>query len=275
MINGVRQFKLINGNGTEYDMTRPEALFHAPDGLGWGTEATVNRLGLTYVAIEEREVRQSPSGEMVFRGYEEYNRFLAFCQVGDLVLAYKPLNTWYYVRCLININKSEIKVDTLHLVCPVSFSLTSYWYERVVTQTSDGQESDVAKRYAYTYSYTYGSGSSNVFDIRCDLPSYFTLTIMGEATNPMWRLLVDGEVVKSGKVNTTIASNQKLVVNTNPKEMEIARYTKTNTRIGSVYGSSDFTTQRIFSLPQGQSQLQVTSEDATQPRVLLEVLKHV
>ena len=275
MINGVRQFKLINGNGAEYDMTRPEALFHAPDGLGWGTEATVNRLGLTYVAIDEREVRQSPSGEMVFRGYEEYNRFLAFCQVGGLVLAYKPLNTWYYVRCLISINKSEIKVDTLHLVCPVSFSLTSYWYEKVVTQTSDGQESDVAKRYAYTYSYNYGSGSSNVFDIHCDLPSYFTLTIMGEATNPVYRVLQNEVIVRSGKINVTVGSTQKLVINTNPKEAEIRLYTKTNTRIRNVYGSSDFTTERMFSLPQGQSQMQVLSEDATQPRVLLEVLKHV
>jgi len=54
MINGVRQFKLINALGAEYDMTRPDALLHAPDGLGWGTEATVNRLGMTYIGINEK-----------------------------------------------------------------------------------------------------------------------------------------------------------------------------------------------------------------------------
>ena len=80
MIAGVRQFKLINALGAEYDMTRPDALLHAPDGLGWGTEATVNRLGMTYIGINEKEIHQSPSGEMVFRTYEEYGRFLSFCQ---------------------------------------------------------------------------------------------------------------------------------------------------------------------------------------------------
>lgn len=275
MIPNVRQFKLINGNGAEYDMTRPEALFHAPDGLGWGTERTINRLGQTYIAIDEREIHQTPTGEMVFRTYEEYANFLSFCQVGDLVLAYRPRNTWYYVRCLISINKSEIKVDTLHLVCPVTFTLTSYWYEKVVTQTADPEESEYSKTYAYTYSYTYGKGVVNVFDIDCDLPSYFKLTIFGEATNPAWRVTVNGEIVKTGKVNTTVASNQKLVVNTNPKEMEIRKYTLINTRIGSVYGSSDFTTQRIFALPKGHCQLQILSDDETLPKVLLEVLKHV
>ena len=67
MIAGVRQFKLINALGREYDCTRPDALLHAPDGLGWGTEATVNRLGMTYIGINEKEIHQSPSGEMVFR----------------------------------------------------------------------------------------------------------------------------------------------------------------------------------------------------------------
>ena len=275
MIYGVRQFKLINGNGQEYDMTRPDALFHDPDGLGWGTEADIARLGQTYIAIDEREVRQSPSGEMVFRTYEEYGQFLSFVQVGDLVLAYKPRDTWYYVRCLININKSEIKVDTLHLICPVTFTLTSYWYERVVTQTADPEESEDSKTYSYTYSYTYGAGIINVFEIDCDLPSYFKLTIFGEATNPLWRVIENGEITHQGKVNTSVTSSQKLVINTNPKEMEIAKYTLMNVRISSAYGSSDFTTERIFALPKGHCQLQILSDDETPPKVMLEVLKHV
>lgn len=275
MIPNVRQFKLINGNGAEYDMTRPEALLHAPDGLGWGTERTINRLGQTYIAIDEREIHQTPTGEMVFRTYEEYANFLSFCQVGDLVLAYKPRSTWYYVRCLISINKSEIKVDTLHLVCPVTFTLTSYWYEKVVAQTSTPGESENEKQYAYTYSYQYGMGELNSFDINCDLPSYFKLTIFGEATNPIWRVVQNGNIIKSGKLIATIGSSQKAVINTDPKNTEIGLYTLSNTRISNLYGYSDFATERIFALPQGSCQLQVLSEDDTPPRVMLEVLKHV
>lgn len=275
MINGVRQFKLLNALGQEYDMTRPDALLHDPDGLGWGTERTVERLGMTYIGIDEREIRQTPTGEMIFRSYEEYGRFLSFCQQGGLVLCYKPINTWYYCECLISVNKSEIEWENDHLICPVEFSLLSYWYERVVAQTGQQGESESEKQYAYTYSYQYGAGTSNVFNINCDLPSYFRLQIMGEATNPSWRLVVNGEIVKTGKVNATFTANQKLVINTNPKEVCIDRYNKNGTLISSVYGLSDFSTDRLFALPQGQSQLQVMTDDATPPTVILEVLKHV
>ena len=635
MIAGVRQFKLINALGREYDMTRPDALLYAPDGLGWGTERTVNRLGMTYIAINEKEIHQSPSGEMVFRTYEEYGRFLSFCQQGGLVLCYKPLDTWYYCEALISIQKSEIQWENNHLICPVQFTLLSYWYEKVVAQTAEPPEPvepsyrtvtgdpavfnarysypirdlsvaiqgsqelngydkpwvggagkniapplsewemgyysssgiktatqsaprgeklldsfikvspnttytftaefpenfsgekwwsvcqytsndastllnrparlnedsftfttgsevnyirpsfracDVAtnvqieqgstateyepyenicpitsytsvtitqtgsqtntyeveltgagnvykgtldvtsgelvvthismpipsnvgwvkssafpggfyyqtgtnnympfkkdtplsacthreianalteyevgtvyvdgsvnirlmpptatvqdwkdyidaqetrgtpitiagelaapltytltptqlnnligqntiqadagevtvtyrtdarteyKVYPYQYSYTYGDTAQNVFDISCDLPSYFKLTIFGEATNPTYRVVVNGSVVKSGKINATIGSSQKLVINTDPKNTEIALYTLSNTRINNLYGYSDFATERIFALPQGECQVQVLTEDEQPPKVMIEVLKHV
>ena len=275
MIPNVRQFKLINKNGTEYDMTRPEALLHAPSGLGWGTEANITRLGMTYVAIDEREKHQTPSGEMIFRDYGEYATFLSFLQVGGLTLCYKPQNTWYYCRCITAIDKSEIQVQNNHLICPITFTLTSYWYKQTIVQTGIPDPSGDSKTYDYTYSYTYGSGVANSFDLDIAMPSYFKLTILGEATNPQWRVRVNGEIVHSGKVTVTVSSSQKLVVNTNPKEMEIATYTLADERVASVYGSSDFTTERIFALPQGQSQFQVITDDVDQPTVLLEVYEHV
>lgn len=275
MITGVRQFKLINAFGAEYDITRPEALFHAPSGLGWGMEANVERLGVTYIATDLQEVKQTPSGEMVFRGYEEYSRFLAFCQVGGLVLAYKPINTWYYVKVLINIEKTEISYQNDHLICPVDFVITSYWYERVVAQTSEPEESVTSKTYSYTYSYQYGAGVLNVFDVDLALSSYFKLTIFGVATNPVYRVLKEGQIVKSGKINITIPANQKLIINTNPKEYEIGIYSLNNTKIGSRYSNSDFQTERMFALPSGASQLQVITDDESVPKVMLEVLKRV
>lgn len=275
MINGVRQFKLINALGAEYDCTRPDALLHQPDGLGWGTEAQVQRLGLTYIGIDEKEIHQTPSGEMVFRTYEEYGRFLSFCQQGGLVLCYKPLDTWYYCKCLISISKSEISWQNNHLICPVQFTLLSYWYEKVVAQTAENIESENNKQYSYTYSYQYGSGALNAFDIHCDLPSYFKLTVFGEATNPVYRVVQNGDIVHSGKILATVGSSQKLVINTNPKETEIALYTLTGTRISNMYGYSDFSTERIFALPQGECTVQVLTEDEAQPKVMIEVLKHV
>lgn len=275
MINGVRQFKLINATGAEYDMTRPDAFLNDPDGLGWGTEAEIERLGMTYIAINEQEIHQTPSGEMVFRDYAEYANFLSFCQIGGLVFCYKPRDTWYFVKCIISIQKSEIEYTNDHLICPVEFTTTSYWYERVVAQTSEPEQSEYSKTYSYTYSYQYGAGVVNAFDFDLRLPSYFKLTIFGTATNPVYRLIQNGEIIHTGKLLLTVAGNQKLVVNTNPKEMEIGLYTLNNTRIGNRYGYSDFSTERMFSIPAGQTQLQVLTDDETQPKVMIEVLRHV
>lgn len=276
MIPNVRQFKLINGNGAEYDMTRPEALLHSPSGLGWGTERTISRLGMTYVAIDEREKRQTPSGEMIFRTYAEYATFLAFIQVGGLVLRYRPESTWYYVRCLASIDKSEIRVSNNHLICPITFTLTSYWYEKIIKQTSSAVMTENAKQYDYTYDYQYQLSASNAFDFDLSLPSYFKITIFGECINPVWTLSVNGVTQKTGKLNTTILTGTKLVVNTDPKDMAIWLYNaSTGASIQNEYGNSDFSTTRIFALPRGKSTLAITSDDLTTPQVAVEVMSHV
>lgn len=276
MIPNVRQFKLINKNGTEYDMTRPEALLHSPSGLGWGTEANITRLGMTYVAIDEREKHQTPSGEMIFRTYQEYANFLAFIQVGGLTLCYKPVNTWYYCKCLAAIDKSEIRVANNHLICPITFTPTSYWYERIIRQTSTAVMTENAKEYDYQYDYQYQINASNTFEFDLSLPSYFKLTIFGEATNPVWTLSVNGVNQKGGKVSTTVTTGTKLIVNTDPSAMQIWLYNaSTGASIQNEYGNSDFTTVRIFPLPRGKSKLAITSDDLTPPQVAVEVYAHV
>ena len=274
IITGVRQFRLINKNGAIYNMTRPDRLLHDPQGLGWGEEVTTERLGMTYYVTDRNERQSTPSGEMVFRTYRAYAEFLSFCQVGGLILCYKPVNTWYYLPVVITIDKSEIKPDTDHLVCPVQFTGLSYWRERVVAQTRTG-EATGGKIYPYTYAYTYGTGRRNVFDFEQTLPSYFTLTIFGPATNPSYVVTQDGQTINSGKINATIQAGHKLVINTDPNEMEIAEYTSGGEYVANQYGNSDFTTARIFELPQGASRMTITSDDITPPVVVIEVKKHV
>ena len=181
-------------------------------------------------------------------------------------------------------NPAEI---TLVLQTPLTYTLTPVQLSNLIG--SNTIQADVGavtvtyrtdarteyKVYPYQYSYKYGDTAQNVFDISCDLPSYFKLTIFGERTNPSWRVVQNGNIVKSGKLNATIGSSQKLVINTDPKNTEIALYTLSNTRINNLYGYSDFATERIFALPQGECQVQVLTEDEQPPKVMIEVLKHV
>ena len=76
MINGVRNFKLINGNGTELDLTRAGFLLWKPDGLGWGITPTVTAVGSSYIVTDTTLERPRPTGSMVFANYQAYQQFL-------------------------------------------------------------------------------------------------------------------------------------------------------------------------------------------------------
>ena len=270
----MRKFKLINKHGREYDMHRLSAFFNSPDGLGWGVQSAKTKIGHAYIVTKTEEAEHAPSGDMVFDGYEEYQNFLLFCQIGGLVLGYKPLNKWYFLDVDINIQKSEIDQSSQRLICPITFTGLSYWYEKSEYQT--GQRSEAGgKVYRYSYRYNYGSGPSSIFTFDLSLPSYFKMEIMGECKNPVWRVIQNGETVLSGKINADISSTHKLVVNTDPSEMEIGEYTKTNTFVKSLYGRSDFSTERIFALPAGQCTFAVLAEGTSRPNVFVEVKKHV
>lgn len=283
MIEGARNFKLINKTGAEYDITRPEALFWEPDGLGWGYEPEYSRLGMTFTTLgklAETERQAVISGNMVFRTYDEYHNFLIFCQVGGLSLAYMPHYIgmdlkWFYVDVIVSIDKSEIKPDNNHLVCPVTFTAVSYWYDKQVAQTAQQGDDLGGKVYTYTYPYRYGVGASNVLYFDVPLASYFKLYFMGAVTNPRYDLYVGDTVVASGKFFVTADSSQMLVIDTNPKTIEASLYLKTGAYVNDVYQTSDFTKRRFFAIPAGESRMIVQSDDVDLPTVMIEVQRHV
>ena len=281
MIDGARQFKLKNADGQFYDMTRPDAFIWNPKGLGWGHETETERLGMTYYIVQNNEVQPNPSGDMVFRTYDEYHNFLKFCYVGGLVLYYSPHyvsldKKWFCLDVEIRIDKSEIEYENEHLICPVEFIGTSYWY-RTDTYETLGVSELGGKKYTYTYGYRYGFGQSNIIHISNELASYFKLTINGAITNPCYSVYVNGKEIRKGKINVAVESTQKLVVNTVPDKMEIALYDKmTDERIENIYQKSDFSTLRIFALPRGECSFVITSDDSVAIfDATLEVMSHV
>lgn len=270
----MREFKLKNKHGTEYDLMNINSFFSKPTGLGWGTESTIERIGEAYIVTETQEIQPAPSGEIVFSDYVEYKRFLEFCQVGDLVLCYKPFEKWMYLKCEIYIEKTEIQRETKKLICPVEFLGLSYWYEKLEYQTSPFNNNE-GKTYPYKYPYSYSSSKSSVFYFEMPLPSFFKLEVLGECINPEWRCIRNGKVFAKGIINTTISSTHKLVVNTNPAEMEISEYTLKNEFVRNLYSESDFNTERIFSLPKGKSTFVVLSQSVQIPKAYMEITKHV
>ena len=113
----IRQFKLINGNGSEFNLNNYyHAWLHDPDGLGWSQSVENVRVGNGLVTIQTLEDVPSPSGEIIFRDYSEYQSFLDFVQVGGLTLGYMPLRSWRYLDCVVQLEKSEIKPNANRLI---------------------------------------------------------------------------------------------------------------------------------------------------------------
>ena len=269
----MRQFKLINGSGAEFSlMQKGRAFMYDPAGLGWGYETSYVDVGETYIPLDTKYVHPAPSGTILFGGYQDYNDFLAFIQVGGIKLCYMPLSSWMFLDCSVVITKTEINHETKRLHCDVSFNGLSHWYSSLVTYRADPVGSNYSsKRYDYkygddtpsgAYGYIYAATAGRAEISNGSLPSYCKITIIGPAVNPAWALYDPSNTqVGSGKINYTVPSGRKLVVNSRPAEMEIAEYTTANARVKSLYNYSDFSTERLLIIPPGAGYYMTFTDD--------------
>lgn len=271
----MRQFKLLNAIGQTFDLMRKDAYFNAPAGLGWGVESTVMSVGDSYVVTDRKPEKPAPSGEMVFAGYAQYNEFMAFVQVGGLVLAYKPLDVWRYLDVDLSIDKGEIQTSSRRLICSVVFTASSQWYEQIKAYQAQASEGD-GKVYSYKYPYRYRNAIEGAISIpNGPLSSYPKITIFGPAETPKWALYQYGVRLATGAVNITIPDGNKLVVDMHPATMEIAEYTNNGKFVANRYQNSDFATERIFELPAGDCQIVFTQEGIGTVKAFVEVRKRV
>lgn len=307
----VRQFGIKNadsGDNEMLDLMSPNHFFNAPSGLGFETNVDTLLIGQTFIVTDEKPGQPSPSGEMYFSSYEEYDNFAKYVNIGGCVLCYKPSEAipWRYLEVVVNMDKSEIDHETGYLICDIDFVGTSRWYEAVNISDTEGEISEDAKTYKYrsaatpdgehyAYEYGYNASATEQFSKEHEgkyyyrysseysgtislengsKPSYFKLTIYGPCTNPTWSLYEDSVITKTGRIFTTITDAQKLVVDTHPATMEISRYSLNGTFMEDLYGSSDFTTERIFEIPRGDSYITISAQDGS-PRAWIEVKKIV
>lgn len=271
----MRLFKLINSTGAEFDLMRTDAFFHDPDGLGVSNDLSVSRVGDSYFVTDSKDAQPKPSGEMVFSGYAQYDEFLAFCRVGGLVLGYKPLDTWLYLDCWVDISKGEISMDNNRLVCGISITGVSNWYAKVVEYKTN-LDTGAGKVYPYAYPYTYSSSETGTVAVTgLTMPSCCKIHIFGPAVNPAWSLYQNGTLVSKGRCIITLETGYKLVIDSDPVSMELAEYTIDNRFVSDEYQHSDFTTERFITLPAGDSELRFTQDDLTVLNAYVEVKKRV
>ncbi len=90
----MRRFNLLNSNGAVFDLMRKDAFFHRPSGLGKSRDVLSSRIGDFMLVTENKISHSKPiTGEMVFRGYQQYTEFIEF--LTDVVtLSYCPRSTF-------------------------------------------------------------------------------------------------------------------------------------------------------------------------------------
>lgn len=269
----MREFKLLNADGFEWDLMREDAFFHAPDGLGFSRSVSTVQVGGSFLEISDSLDQKKPSGEMVFKGYEQYQEFISFISKTPLVLLYKPLNKWYRLQCKVDsLGKTEKGIN--RLICPISFLGLSTWYELLNAQQTIPEEG-AGKIFPHTYPYKYADTTVATTEIdNGNHSSPVIIQIFGPVINPYWTLMQQEKVISSGRVDVTVPGGNKLVINADPANMEIAEYTVAdNLFVADHYPQSDFSTERFIYAPPGKSVLTILDESGGDISAYVEVEK--
>lgn len=283
----MREFKLTNSSGVEYNLTEAKSFLFDVSGLGFSETTEFQRIGNHYKPLKRSYQQWTPSGTIFFSNwdtcYAEYHQFALFCQDSPLVLSYFQHNKTYYMQVIVSsLDKTEIG-ERDGLECDVKFAALSPWYEEVVA-AHEHKEVAGNKTYDYQYEvteavpegrYIYGNEGGMTVTITSDSwqRSPVRLTIYGPVLNPAWAVTCNGEVIGTGRVLATIDDSHKLVVDNTTPDFLIQRSDLSDTLVGDIYQLSDFDTDRFVYLEHGTNVITVTHEGTED--VVVEVVAHI
>lgn len=275
MTQRFRQFRLINAVGAEYDLCDTDHFFSTPGGLGFQRNISSLQVGDSFAPVENKLNQQIITGEMRFRNYEEYSGFKEFASSGGLVLAYQPkgfIDVWYYRNVDVQrLDKTEIDHVSRRLICPVDFICFSLWYEKTNAQkTVDLTGENTVFPLEFPFMFCAAEKNELVLNNDRVSPAPCRIIISGAVVNPSWVLKQGGVTIASGAVNVTIASGEKLIVDSNVESMRIVKLTSSGAEV-NVYQYSDFSTERFIFAPTGESRLKFSHSTSAALDVTVEV----
>lgn len=248
----MRQFKLYNAVGAEFDMNSLDSFLVEPSGLGYTNESDYEQVGYDYYVTETAIGQPKPQGTIKFRTYNGYLEFIKFIQRQPLKLCYEAAEK-HYLDCYLGfLSKEEIKSGRLSI--GIQFVGISQWYKSVRERV--GGDANIGKYYAYTYPYTYTDKAQGEVYINSDsaLDSPAKLTILGPCKNPKWVHYVNNVKQTEGKVFATIPDKHRLVISSE-YPYSIKEYDEYNNEVDDRYEDSDFETERFIYLKHGENKI--------------------
>ena len=212
----MRRFYVENEYGERVQLQGGDVFFYAPEGLGYEDDVEYMTAEGFYIPVTKKPAQVPVQGSLIFvpdNAYDNYKSFFDWVlQAQNLVLAYKPTDTWYYVRIHVqNVEKSEL-TTMRHLEVPVTFMpLSPYYTPQNMNISIEG--ADAYNNKTYTYSYPYRYANTNIagqveFIVNAQIDCDFKLTLKGAISAPIVtiRRLDTNAVV--GKVDLSAMSAQ-------------------------------------------------------------------
>lgn len=258
-----RTFDLINIEGAAYPLSRYNTFsgfFGEVEGLGVEHDGEYQKLGNVYNLLQDNINQGEISGVVYFQSkypYQEYARFVEFCQSTPLKLRYvNPVGEFYRDGVVSQIEKNE---DGSPKRAKITFTASSLWYKEIdetVTGTS-----------AITIN------SDSAIESPCCL-SFAGISLSNQSIT--WQQNVNGAIVMTGKLNNVTVSAQSTIyirTDTNPYSI----YSQASGGLpNSLYKNSDFSTKRFPFIRKGKNFFFILgptpTELSVQGRILYETI---
>lgn len=269
----MRKFKLINSEGSSFDLNSKAAFFHTVEGFGYKEGTQYQKIGMDYYVIDELFNQGQMNGKMLFAGkepYKTYREFTKFIRAVPLTLVYELDEVFRIPVRVSEIGKEELKNGGMYLNCDISFVASGLFYKTV--QKFSETISVGGKVYDYEYPYSYADVSQNTIVITSDSyeDSPCKITIFGPAVNPEWKHYVNNELIETGKYEGIIPADNKLVIDSTTIPYSILERGVSDEIVADRYQMCDFTTERFFNLKHGVNRISVTHKGLNAVKMFVE-----
>jgi len=269
----MRKFKLINAEGSSFDLNGQAAFFHSVEGFGYKDNTQYEQIGTDFLALDEVFAQGEMKGKVLFAGkdpYGKYREFTKFVRAVPLTLMYELDEVFKVPVRLTEIGKAELQNVEKFLNCDVTFLAAGMFYKTVQKYSED--ISVGGKVYEYVYPYSYTDVSNNTVQIESDSyeDSPCKITIYGPCTNPVWKHYVDNELYATGAYDGTISSDHKLVIDSTSVPYSITERGLSDEVVADRYQYCDFTTERFIHLQHGLNRISITHDGLNSVEMMVE-----
>ena len=272
MANKVREFKLINEKGQTYSLMdiKNYALLTEPDGLGYSYSTSYTKVGEVFINNIKEQEQVQITGICNFLYYENYTNLVNFIESSEsLRLSYKiPLKDGSQIEYFKNIEIQSLgkteKEENGILSCPISFDMTSLWYEQK-EYTYDMSAEDNEVRWDFRWGSRFANYNSRKLEFNNTghtlAPIY--LEIDGAVTNP--EIIVtdsNGTTLFNLLINITIAQYEKFIYSSVDGDIKILKQNVDGT-YENLFKQAyiDIENNNIFKLPLGTSNITIQADN--------------